>query len=113
VEQAITRATRRVLAGEVMPAKEKIVSLFQPHTQVITRHKPGKPVEFGRKLWIDEVDGGIVSGYQGLAEAGQDYPYLAEALERHQKHFGNPPWLLAGDRGVSSPANERLAEAVG
>jgi len=113
VEKAITQATRRVLAGEVMPAKEKIVSLFEPHTQVITRHKPGKPVEFGRKLWIDEVDGGIVSGYRVLEEAGQDYPYLADSLVRHQERFGKPPWLLAGDRGVSSPGNERLAEQAG
>jgi len=113
VEKAITQATRRVLAGEVVPAKEKIVSLFEPHTQVITRHKPGKPVEFGRTLWIDEVDGGIVSGYRVLEEAGQDYPYLADSLVRHQERFGEPPWLLAGDRGVSSPGNERLAEQTG
>ena len=113
VEKAITQATRRVLAGEVVPAKEKLVSLFEPHTQVITRHKPGKPVEFGRTLWIDEVDGGIVSGYRVLEEAGQDYPYLAERLVRHQERFGKPPWLLAGDRGVSSPGNERLAEQAG
>lgn len=113
VEQIIAQATRRVLAGEVVPAKEKIVSLFEPHTQIITRHKPGKPVEFGRKLWIDEVDGGIVSGYRVLEEAGQDDPYLAESLERHQERFGKPPWLVAGDRGVSSPSNERLAAQVG
>lgn len=113
MEQAIAQATRRVLAGEVVPAREKLVSLFEPHTQVITRQKPGKPVEFGRKLWLDEVDGGIVSGYRVLEEAGQDYPYLAESLARHQQHFGKPPWLVAGDRGVSSPANERLAEQAG
>jgi IS5 family transposase len=62
VAQAINQATRRVLAGEVVPATEKIVSLFAPHTQISTRHKPGQPVEFGRKLWIEEGDGGIVSG---------------------------------------------------
>lgn len=113
VEQAMTQATRRVLDGEVVPAKDKLLSLFEPHTQVITRHKPGKPVEFGRKLWIEEVDGGIVSGYRVLEAAGQDYSYLAESLERHQQRFGHPPRLVAGDRGVSSPGNERLAEQAG
>jgi IS5 family transposase len=48
-----------------------------------------------------------------LAEAGQDTPYLAESLAHHQQQFGHPPWLVAGDRGVASPANERLAEAAG
>lgn len=113
VDQAVDQARRRVLDGEVVPSKDKLLSLFEPHTQVITRHKPGQPVEFGRTLWIEEVDGGIVSGYRVLEEAGQDYPYLAESLERHQQQFGKPPWLLAGDRGVSSPANERLAEQAG
>jgi IS5 family transposase len=113
MEQAIIQATRRVLDGEVVPAKDKLLSLFEPHTQVITRHKPGKPVEFGRKLWIEEVDGGLVSGYRVLDEAGQDYPYLAESLERHQEQFGHPPWLVTGDRGVSSPDNVRLAEEAG
>jgi IS5 family transposase len=113
LEQAIRQAIRRVLDGEVVPATAKLLSLFEPHTQVITRHKPGQPVEFGRKLWIEEVDGGIVSGYQVLDEAGQDYAYLPASLERQQQQFGHPPWLLAGDRGVSTLDNERLAEQAG
>ena len=113
VEQAIQQATRRVLQGESVPAAEKLLSLFEPHTQVIQRHKPGQPVEFGRKLWLDETDGGIVSRYALLAQPGQDQPYLADSLAGHQERFGHPPWLLAGDRGVFSAANERLAREAG
>jgi transposase, IS5 family len=61
VEQAIAQATRRVLHDEQVPAAEKILSLFEEHTQIITRQKMGKPREFGRKLLIDEVEGGIIS----------------------------------------------------
>jgi len=113
VGQAITQATRRVLQGETVPAAEKLLSLFEPHTQVIQRHKPGKPIEFGRKLWLDEVDGGLVSRYAVLDQPGQDQPYLADSLAGHQERFGHPPWLLAGDRGVYSGANERLARQAG
>ena len=113
VQQAIDQAVRRVLSQESVPAKEKIVSLFEPHTQVIQRHKAGRPVEFGRKLWLEEVDGGLVSGYRLLPEAGQDHAYLAESLADHQRRFGYPPWLLAGDRGVSSPPNDVLAQQAG
>jgi len=113
VGQAITQATRRVLDGEVVPAKEKLLSLFEPHTQVIKRHKAGKAVEFGRKVWLEEVDGGIVSGDRILDEAGQDHAYLAESLEKHHRRFGQPPWLVTGDRGVASPENERLAKDAG
>jgi transposase, IS5 family len=113
VEQAIRQATRRVLEGEAVPAAEKLLSLFESHTQVIQRHKPGHAVEFGRKLWLDEVDGGIVSRYVVLDQPGQDQPYLAGSLAGHQERFGHPPWLLAGDRGVYSIANERLAHEAG
>jgi len=113
VEQVISQAQRRVLGGEKVPAAEKLVSLFEPHTQIIKRHKSGKTVEFGRKLWLEEVEGGIVSGYRILDEPGQDDPYLAQSLADHQQRFGHPPWLLAGDRGVSSPTNEQLARDAG
>lgn len=113
VDQAIRQAERRVIQGESVPATEKIVSLFEPHTQVIRRHKSGKAVEFGRKLWLEEVEGGIISGYRLLPDAGQDSPHLPGSLADHQRRFGHPPWLLAGDRGVSSPANEALAKQAG
>ena len=96
-----------------MPAAEKLLSLFEPHTQVIQRHKPGQPVEFGRKVWLDEVDGGIISRYALLDQPGQDQPYLADSLVGHQERFGHPPGLVAGDRGVFSAANEQLAREAG
>jgi len=114
VGQAISQATRRVIDGEVVPSKEKLLSLFEPHTQVIVRHKAGKPTEFGRKLLLDEVDGGIISRYEILEEGGgQDHPHLRASLEGHRQRFGKPPEVLAGDRGVSTPDNEKLAKEFG
>src|ERR671933_371765 len=77
LEQVIRQTVRRVLGGETVPAGEKIVSLFEPHTRIIVRHKAGKPVEFGRKLWLEEVEGGIISGWRLLDQAGgPDTAYL-------------------------------------
>jgi IS5 family transposase len=86
------------------------VSLFEPHTQIIVRRKTGKPVEFGRKVWLQEADGGLLSGYRILAEAGQDFPWLPDSLVAHQRRFGRPPRLLAAERRVYSAANEALAQ---
>src|SRR5262249_29372999 len=113
IDQVIDQATRRVLGGEAVPAKEKVVSLFEPHAQIIVRHKAGKPAEFGHKLWLDEVEGGIVSRYALLPEVGPEDAYLAESLAAHRARFGKPPDLLAGDRGVSSPATERRGKGAG
>jgi IS5 family transposase len=112
--QGIQQATLRVLEGKAVPAREKVLSLFEPHTQIIPRFKAGKPVEFGRKLRLDEVEGGIISGYQVLDQGGgQDQPYLKDSLEVHRRHFGRAPDLLTGDRGMASAANERLARHAG
>ena len=112
--QGIQQASRRVLQGESVPAEEKVLSLFEPHTQIIPRHKAGKPVEFGRKLRLDEVEGGIITGYQIVEQGGgQDQPYLKDSLETHHRHFGRAPDLLAADRGMASAANERLAREAG
>jgi len=113
VEQGIAQATRRVLHDEQVPAQQKILSLFEEHTQIITRQKMGKPREFGRKVLIDEVDGGIISRYQILEEVGREHPHLPASLEAHQEHFRRAPQLLAADRGLYSAENERLAHQAG
>src|SRR5215207_9249574 len=113
VEQGITQATRRVLHDKQVPAAEKILSLFEEHTQIITRQKAGKPREFGRKVLLDEVDGGIVSCYEILEEVGREHPHLPASLEAHQEHFRRAPQLMAGDRGLYSAENERLAREAG
>ena len=114
LKQAVGQAERRVLKDDPVPSVEKLVSLFETHTQVIPRFKAGKPAEFGRKLRLDEVEGGVITGYSVLEQAGgQDQPYLGDALANHKRQFGRPPRLLAADRGMASAENQRLAEEAG
>jgi transposase, IS5 family len=113
VDQAIAQATRRVLQGEAVPAADKLLSLFEPHTQAIRRHKPGKLTEFGRKVLLDEVEGGIVSHFAILDDVGLEHPHFVASLDAHQARFGRPPDLVAGDRGLYSPENEERAHARG
>jgi IS5 family transposase len=114
LEQVIRQATRRVLGGEAVPAADKLLSLFEPHTQLVPRRKAGQPVEFGREVRVDEVEGGIVTGYRVVERGGgQDYAYLPESLANHVRLFGGPPDLLAADRGMAPAANERLARDLG
>jgi IS5 family transposase len=112
-EQVIDQAVRRVFEGEKVPADEKIVSLFEPHTYVIRRGKKDRPVEFGHKVWLDEVDGGIVSNYRVLKGNPIDQGQWVPSLERHLELFGRPPHQMSGDRGLYSPDNEALAEEAG
>ena len=113
VKQVIEQTVRRVLDGETVPAQEKIVSIFEPHTDIIRRGKKERPTEFGHKLWLDEVEGGIVSHYRVLAGNPQDESQWAPSLQHHQELFGQPPEQASGDRGLYSPQNEELAEVMG
>jgi IS5 family transposase len=106
--QVISQTTRRVLQGEVVPAAEKVVSLFEPQTAIIRKGKPGRPTEFGRVIWLDEVEGGIVSRYAVLEGNPAEDAQLPPSLEHHLRVFKQPPRLLTGDRGVHSAAMETL-----
>jgi hypothetical protein len=50
----IDQTKRRVLLGEVIPHAEKVFSIFQPHTEWISKGKAGVPVELGLKVCILE-----------------------------------------------------------
>ena len=64
--RVVEQTERRVLKGESVKADEKLVSLFEEHTAIIARGKAAKKTEFGRKVWLSEVEGGIVTGYRIL-----------------------------------------------
>jgi IS5 family transposase len=114
VQQVISQAQHRILENVAVPASEKLVSLFEPHTAIIRRGK-AKPqdTEFGHKLWYAEVDGGLISEYRLLAGNPPDADQLPTSLKAHRRQFGHAPRELSGDRGVYSPANERTARTAG
>lgn len=115
VEQAIAQTVRRIVNGEQVPAHDKIVSLFEPHTQIICRGKPRpRQTEFGHKIRYAEVEKGLISDWQLLIEGNPpDAPYLPPALQRHQTLFGHAPEVLATDRHFFTPDNETLAHQLG
>jgi IS5 family transposase len=113
VEQVIQQTVRRVFQDERVPAAEKIVSIFEPHTAIIRRGKASHPVEYGHKVWLDEVDGGIVSDYRVLEGNPNDSTQWQTSLDRHAQHFGHAPRQASADRGVYSEPNEQYAQQSG
>jgi IS5 family transposase len=111
--QVIDQATRRVLQGEQVPAAEKIVSLFEAHTDIIRRGKEAKPVEYGHKIWLNEVEGGIVSHYRILEGNPSEEKQWKPSLKAHLQTFQRPPVQASADRGLSSDPNEKLAHDLG
>jgi IS5 family transposase len=113
LEEVISQSRRRVLEGEEVPATQKLVSVFEEHTAIIRRGKARKKTEFGRKVWLSEVDGGIVSGFRILEGNAGDEAQLRPTLNDHLRLFGKVPELVAADRNVHSKENEQLAKQMG
>ena len=112
VEKVITQTKQRLWGGDThVPGK--VLSLFEPHTQVIRKGKAHKPNEFGRLVRIDEVENGIVSGYAVLPGNPDDKKSWLPALQHHQDCFGHAPEMATADRGFFSAQNERDAVALG
>jgi len=115
VEQVIHQAVRRLFHRETLPAAAKVVSLFEAHTQILRRGKaPPRDTEFGHKVNYAEVEPGLISDWQLVAQGNPpDEQLLPALLRQHRRRFGPGPRLLAGDRGLFSPRNERLARRLG
>ncbi len=112
-QQVIDQTTQRILQGEQLPAQEKIVSLFEAHTNIIRRGKESRPVEYGHKVWLNEVEGGLVSHYSILDGNPSDEQQWKPSLKAHLKTFHQPPQQASGDRGLFSESNEQLAHDLG
>ena len=111
VEQIIAQTERRVLAGESVPAGDKLVSLFEPHADIIV--KGSRDVDYGHKLNLTTGRSGLILDL--VIEAGNpaDRERLLPMLERHIAIWGAAPRQAAADGGFASRDNLAQAKARG
>jgi IS5 family transposase len=111
IVHVIAQTQRRVIEGEQVPVADKIVSLFESHTDIIVKGQ--REVQYGHKLTL-------ASGASGLAldvivEDGNpsDRICLMPLLQRHIDHYGEAPRELVADGGYASAANVADAKSLG
>ena len=112
-QQVVDQTVRRVFSGEKVSPAEKLVSIFEPHTDIIRRGKVNKDTEFGHKVWLGEVEGGFIAQYEVLDGNPADEAQWQPVLDKHVQLFGRPPWQVSADRGVHSADNELFADKLG
>jgi IS5 family transposase len=112
VHRVLAQTRARVLGGDTH-VPDKVLSVFEPHTEPIRKGKIAKPNEFGKLVTIQESEHQIVTAYDVHPKRPADVALWTAALDRHQTIFGRAPDLAAGDRGFSSAANERAATERG
>ena len=111
--QQVLRQTRERIDHGNTHAPGKIVSLFEPHTEIIRKGKAGKPTEFGKMVKIQEAEEQIVTHYEVYDQRPSDSDLLIPALDIHEQQFGKVPRLVTADAGFFSARNEAIAHQRG
>ena len=112
VRRVLAQTRARVLSGNTR-VSNKILSVFEPHTEPIRKGKIATPTEFGTLVTLQEAEHQIVTAYEVHPRRPADVTLWTAAFDRHQAIFGRVPALAVGDRGFSSAANEQAATSRG
>ena len=112
VRQVMKQTRARIFRGNTR-SEEKLLSLFEPSTEVIRKGKAGKPNEFGKMVKLQEAENQIITDYEVYARRPHDSDLLIAAIETHQALLGRTPRLVAADAAFYSAKNEAAARAKG
>ena len=101
IARIITQSERRVLKGEAVPAGKKLVSLFEPHADIIVKGSRG--VQYGHKLNLTTGKSGLILDV--VVEAGNpaDAERFLPMLDRQIARRGAPPRQTAAVRRRGRP----------
>jgi IS5 family transposase len=112
VRQVMRQTRERIFRGNTR-AESKLVSVFEPATEIIRKGKAGKPTEFGKMVKLQEAENQIVIDYEVYDQRPSDSDLLISAIETHAAKLGRTPRLVAADAGFYSAKNEAAAKARG
>jgi len=111
--QQVIRQTKARLFGGNTRAEGKLVSLFEPDTEIIRKGKASKPTEFGKLVKLQEAENQIIIAYEGYDQRPQDKDLLVPAVQLHEQRLDRAPELVAGDAGFYSAHGEATVQGMG
>lgn len=112
VQQVVKQTRARVFQG-ITQLPGKIVSVFEPHTEIIRKGKASKPTEFGKLVQITEAEHQIVTRVDVFAERPSDRQLLTDAVKAQVKLLGRAPSLVTADAGYYAQSHEQALEEMG
>jgi transposase, IS5 family len=112
VKQVMKQTRARIFRGNTR-SEGKLVSLFEPSTEIIRKGKASKPTEFGKMVKLQEAENQIITDYEVYAQRPCDSDLLIPAIDTHQALTGRVPRLVAADAAFYSAQNEAAAKAKG
>jgi len=110
--QIACQAERRVINGETLANREKVFSIFEPHTLLINRGKSHSPIEFGRPVFFVEDAGGFIVDYKIMEDGETDEKIVVPIMRTLQKRMHNRIKVASFDMGFWSPDNLKELEEI-
>lgn len=107
-EKVISQTQRRVIDNEKVPAQEKIVSLFEPHTDIIIKDR--RETFYGHKICLTGGASNLI--LDCVIERGNpaDTDLAIPMLDRQNQIYGRYPLKVCFDGGFASKMNLKLAK---
>ena len=109
-KKLMSQIIRRVHFNETIPHHEKIFSIFQPHTEWISKGKAGVPVELGLRVNLIEDQHQFILHHQVMRRQS-DEKVAVEIVEETKKRFPELA-VVSWDKGAHSPQNQRELKAL-
>ena len=107
----IDQVRRRVLEGQSIPHEQKVFSLFQPHTEWISKGKAGVPVELGLRVCVVEDQHRFILHHQVMEKITDDV--IAVSIVEQTKQRCDTLRSVSMDKGFHSQDNQaKLDELV-
>jgi len=110
-QKVIEQSYRRVIEGKSVPNEDKIVSIFETHTDIII--KKNREVLFGHKVCLTGGKSSMI--LDAVVEEGNpaDSTMVERSIQRVDNIYGRPPRQASFDGGFASKDNLRLAKQAG
>jgi hypothetical protein len=104
-ERQIDQVRRRVVLDEKIPHAEKVFSIFEPHTEWISKGKAGVPQELGLKVCVLKDQYGLILHHQVMEQQTDDK--VAVAMAQGAKDRFENLAVCSFDKGFYSPENKK------
>lgn len=111
VSRVIEQTQRRVIDCERVPSADKLVSLFEPHTDIIV--KGFRDVQYGHKINLSSEVSGFITALTIEEGNPGDKTLFLPVLEYHHAVLGKLPRSVVADGGYASQANVVAGRAMG
>jgi len=111
LHKVMDQTRRRVLNKENVPAGEKLISFFEPHSDIIVKDR--RDTHFGHKVYLTTGKSGLILDCMMPRGNPNDSSLVGEIVDRQKQTLEKTPRQISMDGGFASPNSLNKAKEAG